>query len=193
MDIKPWTALASCAALALSISACGTVAPPTQRPAAALQTPEAPGEATFVARWPVLEGFAVDTVRDRAYKLKLRLNVEKELRARCALPEPRFGFDSDDLGSDDEAELSRVSRCFTHGPLRDRTIALIGRADRRGDPYYNMALGQRRADQVKSLLVKQGVPASRIVTTTRGATASRGQLAGYSDDDDRRVDILIRD
>lgn len=182
------------AGLGMMLSACGAAGPPPprQQPPQELPTPPmAPGEETFQARWPVLEGFAIDTVRDRAAKRPVRLNVAKDLRDACSLPDLYFDFDSTKVDSAERADLARLAACFTTGPLRGRRLKLIGRADLTGDANYNLALGQRRAAQVKQVLVEHGLGPARVLTTSRGETAVLGPFQGYTNEDDRRVDIMI--
>ena len=45
---------------------------------------------------------------------------------------------------------------------------IIGHTDDAGPDDFNMALGQRRADHIKGILVKNGISANRITTETRG-------------------------
>jgi outer membrane protein OmpA-like peptidoglycan-associated protein len=161
-----------------------------QQPPSPLQTPAlAPGQTSFDARWPVLYGFAQDPAEDRMQKDLP--NVGEELEARCEVPAVYFDFDSAEPSSDARAELARVASCYRHGPLRDRRLRLIGRADLTGDAAYNLALGMRRADSVKRVLVQAGVPAPRIQTSSRGTRALLGPFDGYTYRDDRRVDIVV--
>ncbi len=55
-----------------------------------------------------------------------------------------------------------------HSPSKNETITLEGNCDERGSDEYNLALGQRRADAVKKLLVAAGVHAHQIKTTSLG-------------------------
>lgn len=48
------------------------------------------------------------------------------------------------------------------------TVVLEGNADERGTREYNLALGARRAESVKSYLVGQGVAPSRLTTVSYG-------------------------
>lgn len=48
------------------------------------------------------------------------------------------------------------------------TIRIEGNADERGTAEYNLALGARRAEAVRTYLVQQGVAASRIDTISFG-------------------------
>ncbi len=47
-------------------------------------------------------------------------------------------------------------------------ISIQGNCDERGTEEYNLALGERRAQALKSFLVAQGIPADRIQTITYG-------------------------
>ena len=184
-------ALLSVIAVSAALTACSTaIPPPVQRSPAALRTPPtAPGETSFDARGPVLHGFVVDPARDR--RGGERSSVSSDLHERCDVPTVYFEFDAVTPSREDKAELARVARCFRDGPLHDRKLHLIGRADLTGDPSYNMALGLRRANHVKRELVRAGVPASRILATSRGTTAFLGPFDGYTYADDRRVDIVV--
>ena len=48
------------------------------------------------------------------------------------------------------------------------TVTIEGHCDERGSAEYNLALGERRADQVRSYLIDLGVPSSRLTTVSFG-------------------------
>lgn len=103
---------------------------------------------------------------------------------------PKFGFDQAELLPADRDVLEQVAECLTRGPLKDRAVRLVGRADPRGTDEYNLALGTRRAQAVGSYLLRLGVPAPRLTPTTRG------DLDAVGDDEtgwqrDRRVDLQL--
>ncbi|MEO6975866.1 MAG: peptidoglycan-associated lipoprotein Pal [Gallionella sp.] len=50
----------------------------------------------------------------------------------------------------------------------DRKVRVEGNADERGSNEYNLALGQRRAESVKKMLVLGGAKASQIETVSYG-------------------------
>jgi peptidoglycan-associated lipoprotein len=83
----------------------------------------------------------------------------------CAQSTVNFDFDRSDLRSDARSTLDGNMACYQRltGPVR-----IEGHCDERGTVDYNVALGQRRADQVKQYLVKGGVSASRVSTTSYG-------------------------
>ena len=54
------------------------------------------------------------------------------------------------------------------GDRTDRKVRVEGNADERGSNEFNLALGQRRADGVKKMLVLGGAKASQIETVSYG-------------------------
>ncbi|WP_090170736.1 OmpA family protein [Neolewinella agarilytica] len=55
----------------------------------------------------------------------------------------------------------------------NETVVLTGHTDDVSSDEYNMGLGQRRADFVKNILVRNGAPANRITTRSRGESDPR--------------------
>ncbi|MFZ4427391.1 MAG: OmpA family protein [Saprospiraceae bacterium] len=47
-------------------------------------------------------------------------------------------------------------------------VQITGHTDNNGSDSANMALGQKRADQIRAILMKGGVPESQVVTDSRG-------------------------
>lgn len=73
-------------------------------------------------------------------------------------------------------------------------VTVIGKTDRVGTAAANMALSQRRADQVRDALIAAGVPADRIDTSWTG----EGKYAAATPDQiverrNRVVDITVVD
>lgn len=103
---------------------------------------------------------------------------------------PSFEYDSAALGEDDRVMLGEVARCLTEGALKGRNVTLTGRADRRGEPEYNMTLGEFRSDGVMRYMVDLGVGRTRMKVSSRGEMDATGQdEEGYAKD--RRVDIEL--
>jgi len=103
---------------------------------------------------------------------------------------PHFDFDEASLGMDDKQLLEKVALCVISGPLAGRSLALVGRADPRGEVEYNFALGARRADNVAKYLELLGVPGKRLQESSRGELDAAGfDEASWARD--RRVDILL--
>jgi len=103
---------------------------------------------------------------------------------------PKFEFDSSQLTSEDAQILDQIAKCMTDGPLKDKHLKLIGRADPRGTTEYNFVLGANRAHQVLAYLEQHGVPQNRMGETSRGELDAQG-----NDEEgwrlDRRVDITL--
>ncbi len=55
----------------------------------------------------------------------------------------------------------------------DRKVRVEGNADERGSNEYNLALGQRRADSVKQMLLLGGAKASQVDTVSFGEEKPR--------------------
>jgi outer membrane protein OmpA-like peptidoglycan-associated protein len=74
----------------------------------------------------------------------------------------------------------------------DRSVTIEGHTDNVGSEAFNQDLSQRRADSVRSYLVRQGVDGSRITTTGMGEgmpVTTNNTEAGRQQN--RRVEIII--
>ena len=122
------------------------------------------------------------------------LHVSKAIAAACGLPPtkaaPNFEFDSTTIAQEDRTLLAGIARCMLEGALRGKKVALIGRADQRGENEYNMTLGESRADSVRRYLHDLGVEHDRIAATSRGELDATGTDEGCWARD-RRVDIEL--
>jgi len=103
---------------------------------------------------------------------------------------PSFEYDSAALAEEDRKLLGEVAKCLTEGALKGQRVALVGRADARGEPEYNMTLGESRADTVRRYMVDLGVGRDRLLATSRGELDAVGKdEAGWAQD--RRVDVEL--
>lgn len=122
--------------------------------------------------------------------------VSSELAKQCRLrfasvdQAPKFNFDDVQLLPSDRDVLEQIASCLTRGPLHGHGVQLVGRADPRGTDEYNLALGSRRAETVRSYLERLGVPSGRLSPTTRGEIDATGRdEPGWLRD--RRVDLQL--
>jgi peptidoglycan-associated lipoprotein len=77
-----------------------------------------------------------------------------------------FAFDQADLTPEATGRLVALAEAMrTHAGVR---LKIAGNCDELGTEEYNLALGQRRADSVRSYLVTLGVTPSRVETVTYG-------------------------
>jgi peptidoglycan-associated lipoprotein len=78
-----------------------------------------------------------------------------------------FAFDRSDITPESQQIL-------------ERQATIEGHCDERGTREYNLALGERRAQAVKNVLVASGIPASRISTISYGK--ERPAVVGSSEE-----------
>ena len=122
------------------------------------------------------------------------INISDEILKKCGIPEPEahFAFDSANLRPQDSAPLDKVAVCFISGPLKGRSLKLVGHADPRGDSEHNYQLGLSRANSVGTYLNGQGLDKAKTSTTSRGADEAKGtDEASWAVD--RRVDVMLGD
>lgn len=75
----------------------------------------------------------------------------------------------------------------------DRSVVVEGNADERGSSEYNLALGHRRADSVKKMLVVSGAKAGQVATASFGEEKPRA--TGHNEaawSQNRRADIVYK-
>ncbi|HMD33990.1 MAG TPA: peptidoglycan-associated lipoprotein Pal [Vicinamibacterales bacterium] len=131
--------------------------PPTVTPAPPPPPPAPPPAPTPAAPRPPSEEeiFSRKSVAD--------LNNEHDLT------DVYFDLDKSDVREDAKAPLQKDADWLKR--WTSVTITIEGHCDRRGSAEYNLALGSRRADAVKSYLTNLGVTASRITVVSKGKEA----------------------
>jgi peptidoglycan-associated lipoprotein len=101
--------------------------------------------------------------RDAAAAADRRAQVEL---ANVLAQKVYFDFDRDQLRDDDMATLDAKAAVLLANPTV--TLVVTGHTDERGTAEYNLALGQRRAAQVKRYLGSKGVTDGRLATRSLG-------------------------
>jgi peptidoglycan-associated lipoprotein len=172
---------------ALSILALGTALGCGSDPPPPPKTPELPPPATSPAPAPIANNPKPDDDASKG-----NINISDEIKKACGISDAEafFAYDSANIREQDKAVLSKLAVCFTTGKLKGREMRLVGHADNRGEEDYNMMLGQRRADNVKTAIVSAGMTASKALTTSRGELDATGSDES-SWSKDRRVDIVL--
>ena len=89
-----------------------------------------------------------------------------------------FAFNSSAISEDAENNLLGQSLYMKNH--EDVKIQIAGNCDERGSSEYNLALGARRANAAKSVLVKDGISAKRISTISYGKERPLKQGSGES-------------
>lgn len=77
-----------------------------------------------------------------------------------------FDYDKYNLDAEDQRSLATQIAWLKQYP--STRVEVQGHADERGTRDYNIALGERRAQSVKSYLVSQGIAETRIQTISFG-------------------------
>jgi len=94
-----------------------------------------------------------------------RSNADEESEALAAAP-VYFSLDSATLTSEDQDRLERLAQALRQRPGARVTVS--GHTCELGTTEYNLALGQRRADIVRTYLVRLGVEPQRISVVSYG-------------------------
>lgn len=177
MTATPYTTTLAATSLALI---CSCAAPP---PAQTVEPnlPDPGPDGTYEAELPQPKPGEVRS---------LVMMVSEDVQHRCNFT-PHFEFDVQKPLPQGHAKIAALAGCLNHEQIRDFDVLIVGHADARGTDQYNAKLGQKRAKQVKQLLVEQGVDPARIEVESRGERDAKGDQAKYSHGYDRRVDISL--
>ena len=101
-----------------------------------------------------------------------------------------FATDSAELRTGATSNLDPVVAFL--GRYTERTVAIEGHTDSQGSDEYNQGLSQRRADSVRSHLVRQGIASSRLSATGAGESAPvAGNDTAAGRQQNRRVELII--
>ena len=102
-----------------------------------------------------------------------------------------FEFDSAKL-SDESLSILEAHGAFI-GENGNVDVRLEGHADERGSREYNIALGDRRAQSVRRVLLLQGASTDQIYTVSYGE--EQPVMAGHTEEawaENRRVELLYK-
>lgn len=110
---------------------------------------------------PVKESVRTPQVRDARTGNETAPKVES-----MNLATVYFDYDESIIREDQRAVMNANSEMLFKN--REVRVQITGHCDERGTEEYNLALGQRRADAVKTYLTMYGVDGSRISTLTYG-------------------------
>ena len=118
--------------------------------------------------------------------------LQADLVAKAGSDTVYFGTDEYSLDQATQTTLAAQARWMLANP--NVRASIEGHCDERGTREYNQALGERRANAVRDYLLSQGVPASRLVTTSWGkerpvATGSNEEAWAQNR---RAVTVIIR-
>ncbi|MCO6420022.1 peptidoglycan-associated lipoprotein Pal [Siccirubricoccus sp. KC 17139] len=95
-----------------------------------------------------------------------RPGSQEDLIASAGSDRVFFDFDSSSVRGDQRPTLERQAGWLQRNAAV--TVQVEGHADERGTREYNLALGQRRANSARDVLVASGVAGARISTISYG-------------------------
>jgi peptidoglycan-associated lipoprotein len=129
-----------------------TMAPPSQPSTTDVRPPQTPPSTGDVTEDPLMSA-DMQVVND-------------ELHRRGFSADIYFDYDQTSLSDDTRGKLSRNADLLKSQGRLNMTIE--GHADERGTAEYNLALGERRANAVKSYLASLGLGNDRMRTLSYG-------------------------
>jgi peptidoglycan-associated lipoprotein len=146
--------------LASLTAACSTPLPP-----AALSSAPAPAPA------PLVEREVVVVAATLVVQTESPIHLFEQMRDAMTNKSIYFDYDQYAIKPTEASPIMEHAKLANAYP-RDH-LTLQGNCDERGGREYNLALGQRRADELKERLVMLGVPATRIETVSFGKEKPR--------------------
>jgi peptidoglycan-associated lipoprotein len=153
-----WTVVATSTVLALVLSGC------PKKPQIAVQTA------------PVQEGRPAPSTQQSVEDVAPSAAVEERpvsappAQPAAGLGDVYFDFDRSDVTPAGRTVLEQNAKwLLSRGNAQ---VKVEGHADERGTNEYNIALGERRAQTVKRVLVALGVPAANLSTVSYGEEQS---------------------
>ena len=108
---------------------------------------------------------------------------------RGALESVYFDFDRSNIKKGEQAKLQAAKEYLEKNA--GTRILLEGHCDWRGTDEYNLALGDRRANEAKKYLVSLGVGAEKIETLSKGSEEAKKNADAATMSKDRRVDLVV--
>jgi peptidoglycan-associated lipoprotein len=103
---------------------------------------------------------------EKSLVVKKESGIEGEVFESKLLKDIHFDFDKYDLRRTDEEILKENAVFLKKNPKMK--IQIEGHCDERGTVEYNLALGERRANNTKKYLVSLGIPSDRISAISYG-------------------------
>lgn len=103
-----------------------------------------------------------------------------------------FDWNKADISAEGTRILNDAATAAKTAQAQITRIVATGHADRSGTERYNMALSLRRANAVKSVLIREGVPENQIVVLGKGERETLVPTAdGVREPLNRRVEIIL--
>lgn len=155
----------------VALGACRGKPEPAPAPAVVVAQPSGPTQAEIMAaeaakrRADSVAGAARAAAAANAAAAAEAERVAAALKATLSQP-VYFDFDKDQIRDDARAVLDGKAAILSANPTV--TFLIVGNTDEQGTAEYNLALGQRRAAQVKRYLTSKGLDEGRFTTQSMG-------------------------
>ena len=155
----------------VALGACRGKPEPAPAPAVVVAQPSGPTQAEIMAaeaakrRADSVAGAARAAAAANAAAAAEAERVAAALKATLSQP-VYFDFDKDQIRDDARAVLDGKAAILSANPTV--TFLIVGNTDEQGTAEYNLALGQRRAAQVKRYLTSKGLDEGRFSTQSMG-------------------------
>jgi peptidoglycan-associated lipoprotein len=108
---------------------------------------------------------------------------------RGAMDSVYFDFDRSSIKAGEEAKLQAAKDYLDKNP--QYRMLLEGHCDWHGTAEYNLALGDRRANEAKKYLINLGITADRLETLSKGSEEAKKGGDDATAAKDRRVDFVV--
>lgn len=120
---------------------------------------------------------------------RYRIILGEDIGGICSGPSPYFDTAKATAKSSSDPTMQTLAECMISGPLRGKSIVLIGHTDPRGSEAYNDRLGAKRAKDVRDYLIDHGVAADRVTMETAGKRTASSDPKDWATD--RRVEVRL--
>src|SRR5207237_2528328 len=144
---------------------------PTVQPTETVSMTVPPVPTTTTVAPPIITNtdFVQTETQPRVTSEELSPNIEeanRQAQLRGFIKDAYFGYDEAALSADAQSALTDSANWLKRYPQYN--LLVEGHCDERGTEQYNLALGDRRANQVKQFLMTLGVDGGRIRTVSYG-------------------------
>lgn len=130
-----------------------------------------PAETVIIPETPEVDDTEMDTISEEPTETVTIVVVDEEIdwvaiaSEKASQIELHFAKDSYVPSNNQETSIKELSEILKNNP--DINILIIGHTCNLGSKEINQRVGQKRADSVKDILMKNDIPASRISTESR--------------------------
>lgn len=143
---------------------------------------------------PIITSNTGDSRVDIAMTQNQPVLIVKEDKTIISIEKIYFDFDKSSLKKESTLSLNKIVKILSEHP--EMKINVNAHTDNKGSDKYNLVLSEKRAQQTKLYLVKNGIDATRINAKGLGETQSLSNCKESCTvnelDADRRVEFIIQ-